>query len=289
MGLRRQESKSAWLNSLQANSVASCESPDGNKVVQSGLAPRFGKALGAMSSESLMHQVTASNQEHVVKRPHTMNRVKLEASANGMVQMYCASRDLENAKSFVRDNCIPTASYATFIELAILAAFEKKESEPIICVNLFAGLIGGAGGVPSKAFRKGFASLIKQLADIEMDNPRAVEFLSVFIGAVAATKKLGENRDSWGLDFMKKSMSEINDPKRVTKLIVHVLAQLYKRLLTVVSDERERQDVVRMELNSIGVDLGAKMNDWNALRGASILKDMLKEHDVSFILPLLQT
>lgn len=223
--------------------------------------------------------------EPVEVKPKLMDPEKLKRKTRGIVEEYWSIAMLSEAKECLEQDVL-APNYPKFVEKAIKLSLDSKIENRNKSVPLFVGLIGET--IPGADFVAGFSAVVAELADIEVDDPRASEFLAKYIGATAATGKLkSEKSEVFGLDFLKGALSEINDPKRATKLVVHILAELYKNLMESIPDERQRQKTVKRSLIALDLELCNRMSAWNPIRGVATLETMLKDVGILFALPLL--
>lgn len=188
-------------------------------------------------------------------------------------------------KSFLKTDILPP-NYPKFIEEALKQSVDAKIEERKSSVSLFCTLISDP--ISPQLFVDAFTSVIAMLPDLKLDNPKATDFLAVYIGAIAATGKLAEKpRPSFGLDFLKQAIKKLSDRKECVKVVICVLAELYRNLSMMIPDDSERQTTVRNVLTALDIDLAALMNVWNPMRGTEYLRDLLKDGGVSFLLQTL--
>lgn len=182
---------------------------------------------------------------------------------------------------------IPKSNYPAFVEELIRISLDAKLDEADKTLGLIRDLAGGP--LSGTDMVTGFSAALSQLADIEVDNPRASEYFGRYIGAVASTRKLPDgNRANFGLSFISRALPETEDPKRVTKLYVSVFATLEKEITSSMPDAKDRIHALKNAYASLDVDLCRLMNAWNPMRGLSALDDMLKSSNISFLVPHLK-
>lgn len=223
--------------------------------------------------------------EPVEAKPKLMDLEKLKRKTRGIVGEYWSIVMLSEAKECIEQEIL-APNYPKFVEEAIKFSLASNVENRSKSIPLFVGLIGET--IPGADFVTGFSAVIAELTDIEMDDPRASEVLARYIGAAAATGKLkSEESEVFGLDNLKGALLEISDPKRATKLVVHIFAELYKNLIESIPDEGQRKEAVKRSLNALDLDLSSRMSAWNQIRGVATLETMLKDTGILFAMPLL--
>lgn len=260
------------------------ETRDNNVVGQSNDPRRTGpKKLSPSSRRPTLVKREQAEDKVVLLEPEKLFRV----TRNLLDEYWAGIIGITEARQFLETEVLPP-NYAKFIEEAIKCSVDAKMDQREKSVSFFCGIIDGP--VSAKLFVSAFSTVIAQLPDIELDNPRALDFLAKYIGATAATKRLaGENGSSFGLEFVKTAIVSINDHKKGTKIVIHVLSELYKNLTASIPEEERRQAAVKHTLDELNIDLAAKMSLWNPMNGTASLDGMLRDQGISFVLPILAT
>lgn len=235
-----------------------------------------------------------SRRPSLVKREQAEERIVLlepeklfRMTSNLLGEYWAGIAGITQARQFLETEILPP-NYPRFIEEAIKCSVDAKMDQREKSVSFFCSIIDGP--IPAKLFVLAFSSVIAQLPDLELDNPRALEILAKYIGATAATKRFaGDNSSSFGLQFVKTAIGAIDDHKRGTKVVVHVLSELYKNLTASIPEADRRQAAVKYTLDELDIDLPAKMSLWNPMNGAASLDGMLRDQGIPFVLPILDT
>ncbi|CAN8076747.1 unnamed protein product [Agarophyton chilense] len=220
-------------------------------------------------------------------KPELMDPKILKRKAKGTMEEFWANPLITEVKEILAEE-VKAPNFKSFVHEALMATFSAKVAHQIQSIDLFAGLVDAP--IPGEVFCQTFSKLIGSISDMEIDNPRAGEFLGRIIGATAATRKLDQTDTKYfGLGFLAKDIQAIEDPKRRANFAIFTFAELRKRLTSSIPGEEERENVIRQVVDRIHVDLAADMSAWNSERGLDKLSDMLKDNKVPFLVPYLDT
>ncbi len=234
-------------------------------------------ALGAAGSQA----VKQTPAQPVVPK---MSDADLKRKAKSIVSEYWSIRSLTEAKECIVDE-VKTPNYTKFIEMAVRFSIDGKVDQRAHSVPLFCGLLE-EGVLSAEIINEAFTAVIADLDNIEMDNPRASEFVALYLATLAATGKLGSGADA-GLSFLTSALEKIEMPKRVVKLVVLTLHKYEVALAGTEENEGSRKANVMSVFKSLNVDLVGKIMDFNPMRGMSVLEDLLKDNKLTYILPML--
>lgn len=224
-----------------------------------------------------------TRSEAVEIKPKQMSPDILKRKTKGLVQEFWGVGLVNEVRECVEQE-LKAPNYAAFVEEMLRLAIDSKIDERKKTVQLFDELVGRP--IPGRDFITAFTAVISDLPDLEFDNPRVLEFVTPYIGASAATGKLGsEDCTDFGLVFLTSTLSALKDAKQKTKLVVHSMAQLFQSLASKISDDEERRRMVRQAYMALNFDAAEEMGMWNPMRGLSVLEELLKETGTGFLVP----
>lgn len=240
---------------------------------------RLGPNAGRFESPVPSRQLPKAKPE-----PPSLDPEKVRKKAKSIVEEYLSIKDIKEAKECVKDE-VPDANYSAFVETAIRLSLEFKPQD---CEHLIPFFCGVADVIPGSHFVSAFTAVLSSLDDIEMDTPKASQFVSKYIARLAAAQKLPKSEeDQYGLNFVSSVLDEIHDKKRAMKVVVFTFSEFYSCLQQIISDVRECQAVVVKTFSGLSVDLKKLAEDWNPGRGVSVLSELLSTNKVAFLEPLL--
>ncbi|CDF38449.1 Translation initiation factor eIF4, subunit G [Chondrus crispus] len=259
------------------------ESRDGSSGMRSGDARRN------MSNDK---RVASSRRPAPVKpaapveqKPKIMEPEVLKRKARSIALEYWSIGLIKEAQECIVEEVKPV-NYAKFLREIIKFSLSAKVQDRLKSISLLVGLLGDT--ISETLFISAFSDVVAELSDIEMDDPRASEFLAKYVAAIACSGKLSAQKsDVFGLDFLKKALPSIGDAKRESKFVICIFADIYEHLSKTIADEEQNKNAIRNALTALDVDLSARMYSWNAQIGMKSLDSMLKDAGISFVVPLL--
>lgn len=255
----------------------------------SGSSMRSGDARRSMSNDkrvaSSRRPAPAKPAAPVEQKPKIMEPEVLKRKARSIALEYWSIGSIKEAQECVVEE-VKSVNYAKFLRELIKFSLSAKIGDRLKSIPLLVGLLRDT--IPGSLFISVLSDIVAVLSDIEMDDPRATEFLGKYVAAIAGSGKLTTQKsDVFGLDFLKKALPSIGDAKRESKFIICTFAGIYENLSKTITDEEQRKTAIRNALTALDVDLSAKMCSWNAQIGLKSLDSMLKDAGISFVVPLL--
>lgn len=225
--------------------------------------------------------------EQVIEAPAVtlMDPEKVKRKSKSIVSEYWSIVDLTEAKECVVEEIL-RPNYPKFVEEALKLSLGTKVDDRELSIPLFVGLLEDT--IPAADFIAGFKAVVQQCPDMEVDDPLAANYLARYIGAVAGTRKLskGEEDVTFGLSFLADACAAISDGKKLATLIIMTFHRLEEALVKHFPDATDRQSRVRTAFKALDIDLPAKLNDWNPVRGAGALRELLQSWKSEYLLPL---
>lgn len=245
--------------------------------------PRRVKSTKSMSTQ----RRTAVKPEPEAPQEKILDPKELRNLVQRKLKYYWLEQDLQDTLEMI-DKEFPEPNHLAFVKESLKQSFEAKTAEAELSQDVFKGLVGTV--INPKYFVTAFTEMVALAPDMEMDNPRVLEFLGKYIGCCASTKKLClDGSSDLGLGFLKNPFEEYSDKKRACKLVVQVFSSTFKHMSTVVPNEDERRSILKEAFVATDVDLASAMKSWNFMRGLSVLSDMLKDVGMLFLVPSLDT
>jgi len=228
--------------------------------------------------------------------PPGLSKDALKRKTKSILSEYLSIKDVKEALECVKEE-VPASNYTGFVQTAMRNVLELRVQEREVMLPLFEAFASGSV-LPHSAFVDAFSDVVKMLDDLDIDDPKACEYVGKYLGRLAAvgafTPKAAADAaapSGAGLGFLGSAVKEIENPALAVKLIIGVFANFKAALVAgaggreVVADDAASAASMAA-YTACGVDLEALAAAVPGGGGEKVLGGTLEKSGMGFLLPL---
>lgn len=275
---------------LLANSFAQlADTASGTPVLRPG--GRGGARPGAAGGASAAKAAPATPAA-----PPGLSKEVLKRKTKSILSEYVVNKDVKEARECVKED-IPVASHTSFLQTAMRHVLELRVQEREVMLPLFE-YFASSSTLPHAAFVDAFTDVVRMLDDLDIDDPKACEYVGKFLGRLAAlgafTPDTAEGVASppdAGLGFLGAAVKEIENPGLAIKLVVGVFSNFKAALVAGAGDrpavaDDAASDAATAAYAACDADLEALAAKVPGGTGDKVLNGALDRMGMTFLLPV---
>lgn len=228
--------------------------------------------------------------------PPGLSKEVLKRKTKSILSEYVVNKDVKEACECVKED-IPVASHTSFVQTAMRHVLELRVQEREVMLPLFEHF-ASSSTLPHAAFVDAFTDVVRMLDDLDIDDPKACEYVGKFLGRLAALGAFAPETTAdaavpvdAGLGFLGAAVKEIENPGLAIKLVVGTFSNFKAAL---VAGAGNRPAVAENEANAAavaayaacGVDLEALAATVPGASGDKVLNGALDRLNMAFLLPV---
>ena len=219
------------------------------------------------------------------KEPELKSDEEVRKKARSLMTEYWESFDEKELKECVAEE-VGSANGVKFIEFSVREALNAKISVRDKGVPYFKLLVNEKL-FPVQSIITAFTTIVAELDNITVDDPRAAEFVARYLAALYTTGKLGADGKT-GLEFLNSALSHA-----MGKIPVKFMLALLSEITKMLKEEGEEEESIKKKVLEVfkagNIDMTVSILTFNSMRGISILEDMLKEYSLEYLVPSMKT
>lgn len=228
--------------------------------------------------------------------PPGLSKEVLKRKTKSILSEYLVNKDVKEARECVKED-IPVASHTSFVQTAMRHVLELRVQEREVMLPLFE-YFASSSTLPHAAFVDAFTDVVRMLDDLDIDDPKACEYVGKFLGRLAAlgaftpetTADAAVPADA-GLGFLGAAVKEIENPGLAIKLVVGTFSNFKAAL---VAGSGDRPAVAEDDANAAAVAAysacGSDLETLAAMvpggSGDKVLNGALDRMNMAFLLPV---
>ena len=250
--------------------------PTEASIVSTGDTRRGGKASATVGS-------TGSSSATAVKNPMLKSDEEVKKKARSLMTEYWDTENEQELKECVKEE-VGIVNGLKFTEFSIREALNAKISLRNKGVPYFKILLNESL-VDRQSIIAAFTTIVSELNNITVDDPRAPEFVARYLAGLYSTGKLGSDGKT-GLEFLTSALTNTSG-----KIPVKFILVLLSEMSTMWKESGEEAEPIKKKVldvfNAIRFDMVVAILSFNAMRGIGALEDMLKEYSLEYLCPAL--